>query len=126
MKVKTKREVEAKISEAITKLERAKVGRNPEDVKSYIVEDMVIIRLKGVLTAIERELTKHPEGGGLIKRCRVCLRERMQNIFKETIHHLLNVEVNSCYADISTEKGESSLIFTLSENIETRFRGKGR
>ncbi len=126
MEFKAKRQIEAKISEAITKLERAQVGRAPQQVKSYIIEDIVVIRLKGILTPIEQELTKHPEGIDLIKRCRVCLVEKAQNIFKEIIHNLLNVEVITFYADISTEVNEGTIIFTLCENVEPKFKEKKR
>lgn len=124
MKNKTKGQVEAQISEAITTLERAQVGRAPQQVKNYIIEDMVVVRLKGILTPIEQELTKHPEGIDLIKRCRVCLIEKAQNIFKKIIHNLLNVEVITFYADISTKKDESSIIFTLCKNVEPKFKEK--
>jgi len=62
MKNKTKGQIEAEISEAITKFKIENIGKGPEEVKSYIIEDMVVIRLKGILTHIEQELTKHPEG----------------------------------------------------------------
>ena len=124
MEVNAKRQIEAKISEAITKLERAQVGRAPQQVKSYIIEDIVVIRLKGILTPIEQELTKHPEGIDLIKRSRVCLIEKAQNTFKELIRNLLNVEVIAFYADISTKIDEASMIFTLCEKVESRFKEK--
>lgn len=124
MKVRAKDQVEAQISEAVTELERAQVGTKPKEVKSYIIEDIVVIELKDVLTPIEQELTKHPKGVELVKRCRACLLERAQNIFKEIIHNLLNVEVVAVYADISTKVNEGSIIFTLSENVEPKFKEK--
>ena len=124
MKIKTKHHVEAQISEAVTKLERTQTGREPQQVKSYIIEDMVVTRLKGILTHIEQQLAKHPEGIDLIKRCRVCLIEKAQNIFKEIVHNLLNVEVITFYADISTEVNEGTIIFTLCENVEPKFKEK--
>jgi len=124
MKVRAKGQVEAQISEAVTELERARVGTEPKEVKSHIIEDIVVIELKDVLTPIERELTKHPEGVELVKRCRACLLERAQNIFKEIIHNLLNVKVVALYADISTKVNKGSIIFTLSENVEPKFKEK--
>lgn len=121
-----RRQIEASISEAIAKLERTQVGRAPQQVKSYIIEDMVIIRLKGILTSIEHELTKYPEGIDLIKRSRVCLVEKAQNTFKKIIRNLLNVEVIAFYADISTKIEEASMIFTLCEKVESRFKEKKR
>jgi len=124
MKIKTKHHVEAQISEAVTKLERTQTGREPQQVKSCIIEDMVVTRLKGILTHIEQQLAKHSEGIDLIKRCRVCLIEKAQNIFKKIIHNLLNVEVVAFYADISTKMNEGTIIFTLCENVEPKFKEK--
>ena len=56
MKTKTKGQVEAEISEAIVKLEMQQAGKEPQRVKSYIIEDIIVIRLKGFLTVMEHEL----------------------------------------------------------------------
>ncbi|VXB42762.1 conserved hypothetical protein [Bacillus sp. 349Y] len=46
----TKKRLEAELSEAFIKLQRELIGRGPQETRTYIVEDMVIARFKGVLT----------------------------------------------------------------------------
>ena len=67
---KTKGQVEAEISNALIQFEKDYKGRGPEETKTIIVEDMVLVRLKGVLTPAERQLAKNPEGMNLIKKVR--------------------------------------------------------
>jgi uncharacterized protein YbcI len=68
-----KGQIEAQISEAIIKFEKEYFGRGPTETKTYIIDDMVLIRLKGVLTPAEEQLTKTAEGADLIKKLRVQL-----------------------------------------------------
>ena len=42
---KAKSQVEADISEAIIKFEKEYMGRGPEETKTYIIGDMVLVRL---------------------------------------------------------------------------------
>ena len=66
METKTKGQIEAKISEVITKYKIEHIGKGPKKVKSYIIENMVVVRLKGALTIFEQELIKNPEGIELV------------------------------------------------------------
>ena len=68
----TKGQTESQISEAIIKFEKEYMGRGPKETKTYILKDMVFIRLKGVLTLAEEQLAKTSEGSDLIKwtQCR--------------------------------------------------------
>lgn len=75
MMERTKGQIEAQISEAIIKFEKDYMGRGPTETKTYIIKDMVFVRLKGVLTLAEEQLAKTAEGAVLIKRTRVQLLE---------------------------------------------------
>jgi uncharacterized protein YbcI len=54
MITKTRGEIEAEISQAIVKFEREYMGREPQDCKTFIFEDTVFVRLRGVLAPAER------------------------------------------------------------------------
>ena len=77
----TKGEIESAIRNAIIKFEQEFMGRGPEDVRAYIVRDLVVVRLRGVLTPAERQLAKTAEGVDMVKRIRQTLiaqgRERL-------------------------------------------------
>ena len=69
---KTKSQLEVEISEAIIRFEREFMGRGPEETKTYIIDDMVLIRLRGVLTPAEKNLAEidasPPGPDGLLRR----------------------------------------------------------
>ena len=55
---KSKRELEREISRAIVRFEKEFMGRGPLETKSYIIDDMVLVRLKNVLTPAELKLSE--------------------------------------------------------------------
>jgi len=48
--MKTKGEIEAEISRAFVQFEIDYMGRGPKEARAHIIEDMLVVRLKGVLT----------------------------------------------------------------------------
>jgi uncharacterized protein YbcI len=61
--MKTQGEIESAISEGMSRFEQEYMGRGPKDVHAYLVNDLVVVRLKGVLTAAEQHLVKTLEAG---------------------------------------------------------------
>jgi hypothetical protein len=47
-RVRTKGQVEAEISNALIRFEREQLGRGPADVRTQIIQDMVIVRMSGI------------------------------------------------------------------------------
>jgi len=118
---KTKGQIEAQISEAIIRFEKEYMGRGPTETKAYIIKDMVFVRLKGVLTPAEEQLTKTAEGADLIKRTRVQLLEGARILLEKLISEVTSCQVKSLHTDISTKTGERVIIFTLNQNLEEKF-----
>jgi len=85
MEKKTTGQIEAQISEAIIKFEKEYMGRGPTETKTYIIDDIVFVRLKGVLTPAEKQLSKSPEGAELIKKTRVQLLEGARTLLENII-----------------------------------------
>lgn len=118
---RTKGQVEAQISESMISFEKKYMGRGPEEIKTYIIKDMVFVRLKGVLTPAERQLAKTSEGAELIKKARRKLLEGARSFLETIIFEITRCKVKSLHTDISTKTGERIIIFTLYENLEERF-----
>ncbi len=113
---KTKGQIEAEISEAFIKFEKEYMGRGPDETKTYIIDDMVIIRLQRVLTPAEQQLTKAGDdarGRTLIKQVRSELIEKARPLLETIIAELIGKKVKSLHTDISTITGERIIIFTL-------------
>jgi len=119
---KTKGQIEAQIGEAIIKFEKEYMGRGPTETKTYIMKDMVFVRLKGVLTQAEEQLAKSAEGAELIKRTRVQLLEGERVLLEKIISDITACQVKSLHTDISTKTGERIIIFTLDQNLEDKFK----
>ena len=62
--MKTKGELETEISNAVNRFKREYMGRGPQEVRTYLVDDMALVRLKGVLTPAEQRLAQVEAGGG--------------------------------------------------------------
>ena len=77
----TKGEAETAIRNAIIKFEQEFMGRGPTDVKAFMLRDLVLVRLKGVLTPAERQLAKNAEGIDMVKRMR-------QNLISQGLERL--------------------------------------
>jgi uncharacterized protein YbcI len=116
--MKTKEEMEAEISEAIVRFEIDYMGRCPEETRSHIVEDLILVRLKGVLTPAEQELTTSPEGAELIKNMRSRIRENAKAEFSRVISDATGVAVRDVLTDISTASNERVFVFVLDTNLD--------
>jgi uncharacterized protein YbcI len=116
--MKTKGEIEVEIAEAMVRFEIEYMGRGPKDVRTHIMDDMVLVRLKGVLTQAEQQLTKSPDGVELIKRVRSTLIENAKPILSRVLEDITGAKVISLHTDISTLQGERVIVFTLDRNLE--------
>jgi len=116
--IKKKGQVEAEISNAMVQFEKEYMGRGPIETKTYVIDDMILVRLKGVLTPAEQQLAKNPTGTELIKKIRANLLEQARALLVETIEKIVPVKVINLHTDISTKTGERVIIFTLTENLE--------
>jgi uncharacterized protein YbcI len=113
---KNKGQIEAEISEALIKFEKEYMGRGPEETKTYIIDDMVIVRLKRVLTPAEQQLAKSSDeakGRSLVKQVRKELIEKALPLLNAVITEVTGKKVISLHTDISTVTGERMIIFTL-------------
>lgn len=113
---KTQGQLEAEISDAIIRFEKEYMGRGPLETKTYIIDDLVIVRLRGVLTRAECQLAESNDsynGRELIKRMRHALLEKGRPLLDAVVKDVLGVPVRSLHTDLSTVTGERVIIFSL-------------
>ncbi|MEK6263720.1 MAG: DUF2294 domain-containing protein [Clostridium sp.] len=116
----TKGQIEAKLSEAISKFEIEHMGRGPEKIRTIIFEDLIIVRLKGFLSKSEQSLSQNKEGIDLIKKVRTALFENARESLEKTIKSLIGVNIISTYSDVSTKTGEKIIAIVVDEDIERK------
>jgi len=112
----TKGQAEAEICEAIIKFEKEYMGRGPSETKAYIFDDIVLVRLKNVLTQAEIKLAEASgvkDGRELIKRVRIALVEQGRPLLEAMVEEILGVKIKSLHTDISTVTGERVILFSL-------------
>jgi uncharacterized protein YbcI len=119
---KTKGQLEAEIAKAITQFDREHLGRGPHVVRAWIIQDMVLLRLQGVLTPAEEKLARDSEGHRLIKEVRKQLIEGSRDMLDEMIQGLTGVQVLCLHSDMSIKRAERVIVFTLAEALEARVR----
>jgi len=116
MIAKTKGQYESEISEAVIKFEKEFMGRGPLETKTYIIDDIVLVRLKNVLTPAELKLANAEsrlDGRELIKRVRIALLEQGRPLLETAVEKILKAKVKSLHTDISTVTGERVILFSL-------------
>ncbi len=116
---KTKGQLEADISAAITQFEKDHLGRGPKEARTFVVHDMVLIRLRGVLTPAEEKLAEDESGAELIKQMRMRLIESSRPLLIQIIEEKISAKVMTVHTDISTSTGERVFIFGLDRNWES-------
>ncbi len=117
--MKTQGEIEAAICQGIASFEQEYMGRGPKDIQTHLFGDLLLVRLRGVLTAAEQHLVKTlvPEKGrDLLKQVRTQLIELARPVLDAMVQAATGVEVLSLHHDISTATGEEIVLFTLTES----------
>jgi uncharacterized protein YbcI len=126
--MKTQGEIEAAICDGISRFEQEYMGRGPKDIHAYLIGDLLVVRLQGVLTAAEQHLVKSlpaEKGRDLLKQVRSHLIETARPIMEATVGDITGVKVVSLHHDISTITGEEVLLFTLADSPLFRELKKG-
>lgn len=116
-----KSQKEHQVSDAVSAFEKEYMGRGPLEIQTYIVDNMVIVRLKDVLTKAELQLANagnSDHGRKLIKDVRSELIEKGRPLLTAVVESILEGKVVSLHTDISTVTGERIIIFTMGKALE--------
>jgi uncharacterized protein YbcI len=121
--MKTQGEVEAAVCECMTRFMQEFMGRGPKEIRSHIVGDMLIVRLKGVFSGAETSLAAvlpAEKGRDLIKGVRTHLVEASWPRLEQMVEANCGTPCMSMHHDVSTVTGEEIFVFTLRGEPEVR------
>lgn len=118
-------ELEAALANAIVQFEKDQLGRGPAETRVFIIEDMILVRLRGVLTPAEAKLAQTSEGHVLIKQIRRELLEASRSLLEAIVQEKTGSRVVSLHTDISAKTGERVIVFALAENLGARLDRMG-
>jgi uncharacterized protein YbcI len=117
--MKTCGEIEAAVCAGMSRFEQEYMGRGPKDIRAHLIDDIVLVRMQGVLTAAEQHLVRTmaaQKGRDLLKEVRTHLIETARPAMEAMITDITGVKVISLHHDISTLTGEEVVLFTLSSS----------
>jgi uncharacterized protein YbcI len=128
MKSKSRGELEAEFTKAIISFEKEHLGRGPVDTRTFFINDMILVRLRGILTPAEVKLAESREGQSLVKETRRQLFEVCQPLIEQIVHQVIGCNLVSLHTDMSTKTGERIIVLTVDINLDEKFRlgSKGR
>jgi uncharacterized protein YbcI len=110
---------EAEFTEAIIKVEKEFLGRGPLEACIFFVQDMILVRLRGVLTPAEMKLAESREGQTLVKETRRQLFETSRALLlDEIVRQILDCELISLHTDMSTKTGERIVVITVDTDLD--------
>ena len=112
----TQGEIEAAICDRISRFEHEYMGRGPKDIHAYLIGDLIVVRLQGVLTAAEKQLVgslSAERGRDLLKQVRTQLIEAARPVLETMVLEVTGSQPLSMHHDISTITGEEVVLFTL-------------
>ena len=116
--MKSQGEIEAAVCQGITRFQQDYMGRGPKDIHAFLIGDLLVVRLKGVLTAAEQQLVKAfpaEKGRDLLKQVRTHLIETARPILEALVLEATGSKAISMHHDVSTSIGEEVVVFSLAE-----------
>lgn len=117
LKGRTKGQVEDELSKSILQFEKEYIGRGPQSIRTYIVEDLVIVRLHESLTVAEKKLIESPDGADLVRQMRQKLTDESRPLLLQIVQNVTGMKVLSFVRSVDIERAERVLLFTLDGNL---------
>ena len=117
--MKTQGEIEVAVCKSFNRFELDYMGREPKEIRAYLIDDLLVVRMTGVLSAVEQKLIQSalPERGkDIVKETRAQLMESAESTLEALVREATGVKVVSMHRDVSTVTGEKIVLFTLSES----------
>jgi uncharacterized protein YbcI len=108
------------LCKGIIRFEKEVMGRGPDEVKAYLVDDIVVLRLKGVLTKAEIKLLQEradEKEVALIKEFRQRLMEKNRRVLEEMVREATGRGILSVHSDLNVHRGERVIVFVLDGEV---------
>lgn len=118
----TKGQIEAKISDAVSKFEIEYMGRGPKEIRTKIIQEHILIVINGFLSQSEKKLSEDPSGARIVKDARRALFESSRECLVSMIKEIISINVISTHSDVSTKTGEKIIVLTTDSDLEKQFK----
>ena len=112
---------EAAFTKAIIQFEKEHLGRGPLDTRTTFLGDLILVRLKGLMTPAEQKLALTSDGRDLVKEMRRQLFESSRPLLEEIVQAVVGCRLISLHTDMSTKSGERIIVFVVDADLDDRF-----
>ena len=112
--------IESALAVALTQFERDWLGRGPRESRVHLVHDMVLARLRGILSPAEQQLAGQQGGVALLKEMRSRLIEGAREELVRVVEAQTGAKVLSMHTDLSVPTGERVFVFVLDREVGER------
>src|SRR5947207_7898593 len=88
VRMKTQGEIEAAVCDGMSRFEQEYMGRGPKDIHAHLIGDLLVVRLRGVLTAAQQQLAKSlpaEKGRDLLNQVRTQLIETARPVLEALV-----------------------------------------
>ena len=113
--------VEAEFTKAIIQFEKEHLGRGPLDARTLFLGDMILVRLKGLMTPAEQKLAASNEGRDLVKEMRRQLFESSRPLLEEIVQNVTETRLISLHTDMSTKTGERIIVLVVDDDLDKKY-----
>jgi uncharacterized protein YbcI len=120
--VKTQGESEAEISKGLNQIYKGLLGRSTSNIRTNVVDSLVIVVLQNVLSVSEIQVSKNAQGRVVVKEMCVAIIENSGPQFIQMIQLATGVQVIDMHHDLSLKTGKEIFVFSLEK--EPKYRKK--
>ena len=106
-------QMENEITQEMLRIEKEYLGRECVEGRTYIIDDMILVRLQGILTPAEFKLAGSREGRSLVKEARRKLFETTRSMIEDLVRQVVGARLVSMHTDMSTSTGERVIVLVL-------------
>ncbi|MBL8093298.1 MAG: DUF2294 domain-containing protein [Anaerolineales bacterium] len=114
-------ELEAILANALLRFEKDQLGRGPVETRAFLIENLIVIMARGVLTPEETALATVPRGPELVRQIRRELLEGSRRRLESIVQGATGCHVNSILSDIDVNTAECVFVFVLNERLDERY-----
>jgi uncharacterized protein YbcI len=114
---KSRGELEDEFTKAMVRFEKDFFGRGPVEARTYILHDMILVRLRGILTPAEQKLAESRDGMLMVKDMRRQLFEASRPFLAEMVRLITGCRLVSMHTDMSTGTGERIVVLVIDDHI---------
>ena len=116
----TRGNLEAEVANAVIRFHREQIGRGPENVRAWLIADMVIVRSTGIFTPTEKALSQTSEGQRIVSSARQELRSINHQEIELIIGEITGCAVLRSFCDWNIQNAEQVEVFIFEEDIEKK------